>query len=403
MEMTPEQVVEKINSLVAEKTANTVSKDELEAFKNQLTSLESKSDNTEVKSAIAKLEGMIEGMKETKKTESVSLKSIGQAIADAYSNSIEKITSVKENGGLINLDVKVAGTMTITSNYSGGTVGLSQLESGVTGVVRRRPFLRQLINVAGTISKYITYIEQKNPDPNEAGMTAEGALKTQQDFDLVETSKAVKKVTAFIKVSKEMIADIPFMRNEIDTELMELVELKLDSQILSGNGTGDNLEGLLQNATTWAAGGFALSIPTPNEFDVLRVAIAQIQGLEFNANYIVLHPEDCAKMELTKTSQGEYTYAMSYIVDGIVRVKSVPVIENTGITAGTFLVGDFSKSNLRIREDLNVQVGYVNDDFTKNLMTILCEARAVHYVKSNHYGAFVKGSFSTAKTALLKA
>lgn len=401
MEMTPEQVVEKINSLVAEKTANSVSKDELEALKSQLSSLESKSDNTEVKSAIAKLEGMIEGIKEAKTSEPTTFKSIGQAIGDAYANAIEKISAVKENGGLINLDVKAVGTMSITSNYSGGQVALSQLESGVARIVRRRPFLRQLINVAGTISKYITYIEQKNPE-GDAGMTAEGALKSQADFDLVETSKAVKKVTAWIKVSKEMVADLPFMRNEIDTELMELVELKLDSQILSGNGTGDNLEGLLQNATAWSAGGFALSIVAPNEFDVLRVAIAQIQGLEFNANYILLHPEDCAKMELTKTSQGEYTYAMSYIVDGIVRVKSIPVIENTGITAGTFLVGDFTKSNLRIREDLNVQVGYVNDDFTKNLMTILCEARAVHYVKSNHYGAFVKGTFSTAKTALLK-
>lgn len=401
MEMTPEQVVEKINSLVAEKTANSVSKEELEALKNQLTSLESKSDNTEVKSAIAKLEGMMEGLKETKTSENVTLKSIGQAIGDAYANAIEKISAVKENGGLINLDVKAVGTMSITSNYSGGQVALSQLESGVARIARRKPFLRQLVNVAGTVSKYITYIEQKNPEGG-ADMTAEGALKSQADFDLVEVSKAVKKVTAWIKVSKEMVADLPFMRNEIDTELMELVELKLDSQILSGNGTGDNLEGLLQNATAWSAGGFALTIPTPNEFDVLRVAIAQIQGLEFNANYIILHPEDCAKMELSKTSQGEYTYAMSYIVDGIVRVKSVPVIENTGITAGTFLVGDFSKSNLRIREDLNVQVGYVNDDFTKNLMTILCEARAVHYVKSNHYGAFVKGTFSTAKSALLK-
>ena len=90
------------------------------------------------------------------------------------------------------------------------------------------------------------------------------------------------------------------------------------------------------------------------------------------------------------------------MIDGVARVKGVPVIENVGITAGTFLVGDFTKSNLRIREDLNIQVGYVNDDFTKNLMTILCEARAVHYVKANHYKAFVKGTFSTAKTALLK-
>jgi hypothetical protein len=34
------------------------------------------------------------------------------------------------------------------------------------------------------------------------------------------------------------------------------------------------------------------------------------------------------------------------------------------------------------------------------LVTILAEMRAVHYIKSNHTAAFVKGTFSTAKTAL---
>ena len=400
MEMTPEQVVEKINSLIAEKTANSVSKDELDAFKSQLSTLEGKSDVTEVKSAIAKLEGMVEGMKEAKTEKKNVFKSMGEAIADAFESSIEKITEVKENGGLMNLDVKAVGTMTITNNYSGGTVALSQLEAGVARIARRMPFLRQLVNTAGTTSKYITYL-QSNGQEGGAGMTAEGAEKTQADFNLVETSVEVKKITSWIKVSKEMIADLPFMRNEINNELMELVELKLDEQVLSGNGSGQNLTGILQNAVAWSAGGFALSIASPNEYDVLRVAISQIQGNLFNPNYIVLHPEDVAKMELNKTSTGEYTYAMHYTADGVVRVKSIPVIENTGITAGTFLVGDFTKSNLRIREDLNIQVGYVNDDFTKNLMTILCEARAVHYVKSNHYNAFVKGTFSTAKTALL--
>jgi HK97 family phage major capsid protein len=292
--------------------------------------------------------------------------------------------------------------MSITNNYSGGTVALSQLEAGVTRIARRMPFLRQLVNASGTTSKYITYI-QSNGQEGDAGMTAEGALKSQADFNVAETSVAVKKVTAWIKVSKEMIADLPFMRNEINNELMEIVELKLDSQILSGDGTGDNLTGILTNAVAWAAGNFALQYVTPNEFDVLSVAIAQIQTGLFNANYVVLHPEDAVKMQLTKTTTGEYTYAMQYVdANGVTRVKGIPVIENVGMTAGTFLVGDFTKSNLRIREDLNIQVGYVNDDFTKNLMTILCEARAVHYVKSNHYNAFVKGTFSTAKTALLK-
>ena len=252
MEMTPEQVIEKVNSIVAEKTANSVSKTDLEALKNQLTDLEGKSDNTEVKSAIAKLEGLVEGMKEEKTSKNVSLKSIGQAIADAYSDSIDKIKDIAEKGGLMNLDVKAVGTMSITNNYSGGTVALSQLEAGVTRIARRMPFLRQLVNASGTTSKYITYIQSSGQEGG-ADMTAEGALKSQADFNVVETSVAVKKVTAWIKVSKEMIADLPFMRNEINNELMEIVELKLDSQILSGDGNGDNLTGILTNAVAWAA------------------------------------------------------------------------------------------------------------------------------------------------------
>jgi hypothetical protein len=119
------------------------------------------------------------------------------------------------------------------------------------------------------------------------------------------------------------------------------------------------------------------------------------------ANYILLNPEDCAAMQLTKSSTGEYTYPM-FIEgpDGITRVKGIPVVENPGVPAGDFYIGDFTKSNLRVREEMNISVGYVDDDFTNNLMTILCECRAAHFVKTNHYGAFVKGDFATAKAAL---
>ena len=88
---------------------------------------------------------------------------------------------------MVNLDIKAAGTMTITGNYSGGTVGLSSLEQGLNRIVRRRPYLREIINVAGTTSKYVVWIEQANADGG-AGMTAEGAAKSQADFDLVEKS-----------------------------------------------------------------------------------------------------------------------------------------------------------------------------------------------------------------------
>lgn len=400
--LTPEEVVSRIEAKINEKAEGFVSKEELTAIKNDLNSvkeLAEKSDLTEVKTTIAKIEGMVEGLKEEKSTPSTIVRNLGEAISNAYAKSIDKIKSLGA-GQTIDLDIKAAGTMTITDNYSGGTVGLSTLEGGLTRVQRRAPFLRQLVNAAGTASRFVVWIEQANPDPGAAGTTAEGALKTQTDFDLVERSRQVQKISAFIKVSKEMLSDIAFMRGEINNELMELVSLKLDEQILLGNGSGSNLTGIDLNATAWAAGSFAAQIQNANNADVLRVAISQIQQANFSANYILLNPADAAALELTKTSSGEYTYPINMVYGMPKTIYGIPVIENNLIPAGTFYVGDFTKSNLRVREDMNIQVGYVNDDFTKNLITILCEARAAHFVKVNHYGAFVKGNFATAKAAL---
>lgn len=402
--LTPEQVIEKINNSITEKTNGFAKSEEITGLKADLQTVKEmveKSNNSdELKKAIADVEASIEALKEAKK-ETPKARNLGEAIVNAYVSAKERIFEMAEKGGMINLDVKAAGTMTINGNYSGGTVGLSDLEPGLSRIQRRRAFMRQLTNTRGTTSKYVVWIEQANADPGTAGMTAEGAEKTQADFDLVEKSCEVKKVTAYIKVSKEMLADIPFMTGEINAELMELVELKLDEQILLGDGTGNNLDGLDVFATAFAAGSFAAAVPSANNSDVLRVAIAQIANNNFSANYILLNPEDAAAMELTKDTNGQYTYPV-FINEAGMSVKGLPVIENPGVPAGEFYVGDFTKSNLRIREEMNVQVGYVNDDFTKNLVTILCEARACHFVKSNDYGAFVKGDFATAIAAIDK-
>lgn len=399
--LTPEQVIEKINTIISEKTMDSVNKTELEALKSELTTLVGKNDNSDLKVAIAKLEGTIEGMKEAKILGSTTFKTIGESIASTYEKNLDKIQELSSKGGVISLDVKAAGTMTIDGNYSGGVIALTELEQGVTRIVRRAPFLRQIVNAGVTLSKYITYIEQANIDGG-ADMTAEGALKSQADFDLVERQAVTQKITAFIKVSKEMISDLPFMQREINTELMELVALKLDAQILSGDGTGNNLVGILENAIPWAVGSFAGQVAIPNQLDVLRVAIAQIETALFQPNYIIMHPTDVAKFDVTKTVYGEYTQPMIYTdLNGVKRYNGIEIIVNTGITVDTFLVGDFTKSNLRVREEMNIQVGFVNDDFTKNLFTVLCEARATHYVKTNHYGAFVAGNFTDAIVALL--
>ena len=312
----------------------------------------------------------------------------------------DELKAMKEKSGAsVQITLKAAGTMALSTNTT-GQIPQAEREAGITRIVRRNPFILELVNVGTIMSNVWEWVEQKNADGG-AGMTAEGAAKSLADFDLVVASANVKKVTAYIKVTKEMLDDVALMRSEIDQELTELINLKIDDQLLNGTGLTVNLTGINTNATAWAAGAFALKIPTPNVFDVIRTAINQVRVNLFEPNYIVMHPTDVAKMDLAKASDGHYVLPPFISNDGTT-VSGIRVVSNTGVTVDNFLVGDFTKYGVRFKEGLTINVGYENDDFTKNLVTILAEARLVGRVKSNHYGAFVKGVISTSITALTK-
>jgi HK97 family phage major capsid protein len=306
----------------------------------------------------------------------------------------------EKSGASVQIQLKAVGTMALSTNTT-GQIPQAEREAGITRIVRRNPFILELVNVGTIMSNVWEWVEQKNVEGGSA-MTAEGAAKSQTDFDLVVASANVKKVTAYIKVTKEMLDDVALLRSEIDQELTELINLRIDDQLLNGTGLTVNLTGIVTNATAWAAGAFALAIPAPTNYDVLATAINQVRVNLFEPTYIVMHPTDVTKMKLSKAPDGHYVLPPFSSVDGTT-VEGIRVVANTGVTIDKFLVGDFTKSGVRFKEGLTINVGYENDDFTKNLVTILAEARLVQRVKSNHYGAFVYGDFSDAITALTKA
>jgi HK97 family phage major capsid protein len=393
--LTPEQVVEKINGLFSEKFATIPTKDEVAQLKSELDNFKSiEVKNSEMEKAIAKMEGRIEAMSEkavdAPKTQGA--KTLKEALVKTYSDNVKAITDSIEKGNRITLDVKT--DTTIDGDYT-GNVALSVLEPGVNRIARPIRRIREISNVGTTTSKFVTYIQQtKQVAPtgegtlwvNEAGAKFNGEVKYE------EVSEEVKKVAAYIKVSKEMLADLSFVRSEINTELMEAIEQTIDNSLVNGAG-GVDLNGLLSVAPAFSAGTFAGTIPGANISDLIRVAKAQIQAANFQPTHVVLNPEDVAKIELTKTSSGEYTYPAFW--DANMMLAGLTIVSSNNITAGTLVVGDFTKFNIKFREDMNMSVGYENDDFTRNMVTILCEARLVAYIKGNDVNAFVQSDIAT--------
>ena len=390
--LNPEQVVERINTMISEKMAGVPTITDLNDVKGQVESLKGLTEKSvDIEKAIARIEGRMESMAE-KSVNNGRVQTIGEkAIAELKNN----LDMVKDGKNLI-LDVKA--DTTITGDYT-GAIALSTLDTEINRIARQRVKLRNEVNVGTTNSKFVTYIQQTQQ--SSGSFVAEAVAKTNGDMKFAEVSKEVKKVAGLIKVSKEMLADLSFMQNEINNDLMATIEDQIENGILNGSGVGANLEGMYTNATAFSAGTFANTIINANLSDVIMVACAQIEANKFYPTHVVLHPSDVAKLQLTKTSTGEYTYPMFLLgLNGEVRVANLLVVSTTWMTAGNFLVGDMKKDNLRIRENMNVTFGYDGDDFSRNMISIICEARLVNYIKANDTGAFVKGTISTAISAL---
>ncbi len=332
-------------------------------------------------------------------TEGAKKESVPTLLKALQANS-ENLKTLKESKSG-EFTMKVAGTMLESSNISGGNVPVEQRIEGLNTIASRRVRLLDIVNRGSASSNIISWVYQANKD-GAAGGTTEGSTKNQIDFDLVVSSQAVVKRTAYIKVSTEMLDDISFIESEIRNELMRELLKDVEATAYSGNGTAPNMNGVLTTATAFAAGTFALSIDNANEVDVLVVAMNQIKIAEQGMpNYILMHPSDVTALKVVKVSTTDRRYVERLaMVGGTLSLDGVPIIETTLVTAGTYLVGDFTLATLYTKEQMNIQMGLDADDFTKNLRTIIAEWRGAMVVKNNDRTAFVKGTFATDIAAL---
>lgn len=401
--LTTEEVISKLDGLFTEKMANVPTKDDVAGLKSELDSLKGLEEKSqEIEKAIAKFEGRIEAMTERAVTPTEKKLSLGDSLMKSYADNIEAIKSAVEKGGKLNLDVK---TTTITSDYT-GTYALTDFDTDVDRVRRKRYGILENVNTGATSGKFVTYVQQTASSTTD--WTAEAGAKYQGEPAWSEISEEVKKIASYVKVSKEMLEDLSFIRAEINNDLMEQVRVGIEQALLTGTGTNNEIKGLLDASMglpTFGAGTFSLAVQDANITDLMRVVKSQIEGANFTPTHIVLNPEDIAKLQLTKDSSGQYTYPMflpTQSGDGEMVLAGMRIISSTYMTADKYLVGDLSKVSVRFRENIAMSVGLDQDDFTKNMVTILAEARLVQYVKNNDKPAFVFGTISTDVALILK-
>jgi HK97 family phage major capsid protein len=276
-----------------------------------------------------------------------------------------------------------------------GSFGTIERDAIVTSPMRTRR-VRDLFPTRTTTAAVIEYFRMigftvpGTTANNNASTVAErsgGAfgLKPQSSMVFEGHQAPVRTLAHWEAAHRNVLSDEPQLRSIIDNELLYGLRLQEDQQILNGDGTGENLLGILNTSGVqnyaWSDGN---TQPVP---DTKADAIRRAATLAFLAYYeptgVVLHPNDWEDIELTKDTNGQYLVAVSVALGGEPRIWRMPVVDTPAIDEGTALVGAFGTgAQLYDREQASIRISEQHADFfVRNAIVVLAEERLALAVK----------------------
>lgn len=312
------------------------------------------------------------------------VKSLGEALTSDDRFDGFKSNLIQGQGLRVTTKASIGSATTDTDGAAG--VLVQEDRQGILPPLNQRLTIRDLLMPGRTDSNTISWIQETGFN-NNAATVAEGAAKPQSDIKYAEMNTKVQVIAHHMKASKQILDDAPMLQSTIDGRLRYGLKMVEEMQLLSGDGTGSNLHGIIPQATAFAD---PASLTSYTIIDQLRLAQLQAALAELPASGVVLNPIDWAKIELTKDGQGRHIIG---VPQGTANrtLWGLPVVETVSIGAGKFLTGAFSMgAQIFDRWEMSTGIATQNeDDFVKNMVTILVEERlglAVYRPEAFIYG-----------------
>lgn len=260
--------------------------------------------------------------------------------------------------------------------------------------IRQELRIRDLLTAIPVTGQNYTYFREKL-HTRGAGMVAEGGTKPTSDVTFEAATDRVKKIAVWMPVTEEALADVPQMQGYIQELLRYDLKLEEENQILKGDGTGENLNGLMTQATIYDAN---LTKAGDTSIDIVRRGIYQVRKQsKLSADGVVMSELDWMNIELQKDGENRYLFAnlqglVTPILWGRPVITSDSMDEGDADAGGEFLIANFARAAILFdRMSYLFKMGLINDMFIKNMIALLAEERLGLGVRRRE--ALVKGNF----------
>ena len=224
---------------------------------------------------------------------------------------------------------------------------------------------------------------------NSANFIAQATAKPESDITFEQYNVPIETVAHWIKISNQLLADAPAVVSYIEGRLRDGLAQKIDAQLLNGNGTAPQLSGLTDS------GNFVAYTPSSDDLlvDAINRAKYQLWATGNMPDTVIVNPADWGAMERVRegATSGQYLYGAPGMAAGM-NPFGLRVVLSNNMLAGKFLVGALRSSTVVYnRSGAVVEMGFVGNDFTSNLITIRAEERlglAVERPSGLRYGSF---------------
>lgn len=376
---------------------------------------------SELKETVTKMAATIEKMKQNRKAQAEGTRKKSEIFREIFKDEdfmrrCEKVFNSRDSHVQITLNARAAAV--ISMGGDAGTPGLDDtgipediIESfSVDSFVRkRRPneYIFDFVTrrTVPSITKYKTWLEESGEEGAFA-VIDEGIVKPLVSKSLVRNTSQYRKIAGKRIYTEEFV--------KFRTEAYNIIEDLFNDQLMR-NYCAVLVTSLLAAAASYIGSALDSQYVNPTDYHAIAAVCAQIEGLNFVPDVLILNPQDKWRIAMEQDKNGQFFLNVPTIDPrtGLPSILGLTVITSNRVDVGNFIVGESGLYKVE-DEPVTVKIGYgitvtggggdpvtdVISDFDNNQFRIIAETFFHNYIASNHEGSFVYAAFADVKTSV---
>ena len=215
-----------------------------------------------------------------------------------------------------------------------------------------------------------------------AAMIAEGGTFPESTAKWEKFSIDLKKIGDSMPVTEEFFEDEAMFAAELEMFLLLNVDLEANNQVINGDGTGNNLTGLVTSSPAYVP--VVSGITDASIYDLIvkvKEDVETDQDAKYMANFALMNIADVNLMKLKK--DGNNNYIMPPFVDrsGNV-VDGITIVVDNKVEANTMFMGDSRFGRVYVKNGLTIARGTVGTQFVEDTETLKVRKRMLLLVRN---------------------